>query len=58
MKNLLSILSADLQSKIADFNVYSVFVENAEVNVRSEYPFPDPSWMEAIEQELRKAGEL
>lgn len=51
MKNLLNTLSVELQEKLKDFNVISVYIECEEVNVRSEYDL-DPSFIEAIEKEL------
>ena len=51
MINLLDTLSQDLQNKLADFKVSLIFVEDNELNVRSDYDM-DPTYYEAIEAEL------
>jgi len=57
MKNLINTLSKNLQSKIADFKVEVVFVEEGELNVRSYYTM-DASYYEAIRKELQANGSL
>ena len=51
MKNLINTLSEDLQKKLSNFNVYSITIEENEVNVFSEYDL-HYSFIEAIENEL------
>jgi len=51
MKNLLNTLSAELQRELSDFGVSLIFVEDGELNVRSDYPM-DRSYTEAIAEEL------
>lgn len=55
MTNLLSTLSQELQTKLADFKVSIVFIECGDVNVRSEYDM-DFSYYTAIEKELSNNG--
>ena len=55
MTNLLSTLSQELQTKLADFKVSIVFIECGDVNVRSEYDM-DFSYYTAIERELSENG--
>jgi hypothetical protein len=55
MINLLSTLSQELQTKLADFKVSIVFIECGDVNVRSEYDM-DFSYYTAIERELSDNG--
>jgi HKD family nuclease len=55
MRNLLSTLSQELQTKLADFKVSIVFIECGDVNVRSEYDM-DFSYYNAIEKELSDSG--
>lgn len=55
MTNLLSTLSQELQTKLADFKVSIVFIECGDVNVRSYYDM-DFSYYTAIERELSKNG--
>ena len=55
MTNLLSTLSQELQTKLADFKVSIVFIECGDVNVRSEYDM-DFSYYSAIERELSDNG--
>ena len=55
MTNLLSTLSQELQTKLADFKVSIVFIECGDVNVRSEYDM-DFSYYTAIERELSDNG--
>ena len=51
MENLLNKLSKELQSKLADYNVSTIFIENDELNVVSEYDL-DQSFFVAINDEL------
>jgi hypothetical protein len=51
MKNLINTLSADLQKKLLNYKVYSITIEENEVNVFSEYDLHF-SFIEAIENEL------
>lgn len=55
MTNLLSTLSQELQTKLADFKVSIVFIECGDVNVRSIYDM-DFSYYTAIERELSENG--
>ena len=55
MTNLLSTLSQELQTKLADFKVSMVFIECGDVNVRSDYDM-DFSYYTAIERELSENG--
>jgi hypothetical protein len=55
MTNLLSTLSQELQTKLADFKVSIVFIECGDVNVRSDYDM-DFSYYTAIERELSENG--
>ena len=55
MENLLSKLSEELKNKLKDYNVWTVFVEFNEMNVRSEYDM-DISFYQAIEEELISLG--
>lgn len=55
MTNLLSTLSQELQTKLADFKVSMVFIECGDVNVKSDYDM-DFSYYTAIERELSENG--
>jgi len=55
MENLLSQLSEELQTKLKDYNVWSVFIECEELNVRSEYDM-DITFYNAIEREVINLG--
>lgn len=51
MENLLKTLSKELQSKLADYNVSTIFIEHDELNIVSEYDL-DQSFIAAIENEI------
>lgn len=51
MTNLINTLSKELQNKLKDFKVSSVFIVYGEVNTVSEYDL-DYSYILAIEKEL------
>lgn len=55
MENLLTTLSTKLQSKLANFLVYSVYIEYNELNVFSEYDL-DYSYVTLIQSELMEQG--
>ena len=55
MKNLITELSDKLQSQLTDYSVSIIFIEDNELNVRSDYEM-DYSYHEAIENELTLKG--
>ena len=55
MKNLINTLSEELQKELSNFNVYSITIEENEVNVFSEYDL-HYSFIEAIKNELLTAN--
>ena len=55
MKNLITELSSKLQSQLNDYKVSIIFIEDNELNVRSDYDM-DYSYYEAIKNELTVKG--
>jgi len=55
MKNLLNTLSQGLQDKLADFKVSIIFIEDKELNIRSDWDL-NSSYVDAIQNELIALG--